>query len=396
MSQQLDPSDKTGSSSEPQPGQVSNERAAQTDLSKEQIDPEAAPQESSSATDPSGKMQSTSGSQPDQVSSEKVAEIEPSKEQNVLKAAPQEPSSPANDGNGGAGDTGSNQTGGSSASPASTEDTVAEQRALLMDALNIIYDARDTGYAQLVTWHNKSMWFVMLALLLIVGLGLYRNPIFLLLGALGGLLSRLSRVMRAANLPTDYGAFWTNLFLSPLYGALAAWSGILLVSMLVSVNVLGDTFGEIQWYPPITTTPAGTPATTLTTTASAASTSTALTSTSVAALPPGDSPAITQTVPPETGTVNSPPPQLSPTVAAGSTTTTGAAVTSSTATTTGTDNESEQDQGPASDQQFPNVFTLGLALLLGFAERLLPDVVDRLQSTVVTPSPSGSNGTKKS
>jgi hypothetical protein len=110
-----------------------------------------------------------------------------------------------------------------------------EQRALLEEFLAALYNARDASYARLLTLHNKAVW------LLLVGLGLamallyfapgLRNGLCLgtglLLGFLGGFLSRLLRVVATDRLPTDYGAYWVPLFLAPVLGALGAVGGVL-------------------------------------------------------------------------------------------------------------------------------------------------------------------------
>ncbi|WP_460362612.1 hypothetical protein [Thermus antranikianii] len=111
------------------------------------------------------------------------------------------------------------------------------RKALLQDFLADLYDARDSRYAQLLTLHNKATYLFWLGLVLVLGI-LYLwlkekdqwdgsfHPLFLFLAGLGGgLLSRLIRVVKTARLPTDYGAYWVPLFLSPLLGGLAALLG---------------------------------------------------------------------------------------------------------------------------------------------------------------------------
>jgi hypothetical protein len=123
-----------------------------------------------------------------------------------------------------------------------------EQRALLEEFLAALYDARDTSYARLLTLHNKAVW------LLLVGLGLTMALVYfapellnglclgtgLLLGFLGGFLSRLLRVVATKKLPTDYGAYWVPLFLAPVLGALGAVGGYLVFSSLMEAKVLGE------------------------------------------------------------------------------------------------------------------------------------------------------------
>ena len=63
-------------------------------------------------------------------------------------------------------------------------------RALLVEALTLIYEGTDTGFYQLASWHNKMMWLVGCALLFMFALAItLGNAVLLLLGAVGGLLS---------------------------------------------------------------------------------------------------------------------------------------------------------------------------------------------------------------
>lgn len=84
----------------------------------------------------------------------------------------------------------------------------------------------------------------------LVGVDPDRGVLFLV-GAIGGLLSRLSRSLERNDVPTDYGASWTTLFLSPVAGALGAWAGILLSALAVELNVLSETFKDL-WCCPFT------------------------------------------------------------------------------------------------------------------------------------------------
>jgi hypothetical protein len=76
-----------------------------------------------------------------------------------------------------------------------------------------------------------------------------QHSILLLVGATGGLISRLSRSLDRKAVPTDYGASWTTLFLSPVAGALAAWAGILIAELAAKAQVLGATFNA-NWNDP--------------------------------------------------------------------------------------------------------------------------------------------------
>jgi hypothetical protein len=87
-------------------------------------------------------------------------------------------------------------------------------RALLAEALAALYEHGDRAYFELASWHSKMMWLVGSALLLIFALAAtLQNAVLLLLGAVGGLLSRLARTVSSADTANDYGATWGALFL---------------------------------------------------------------------------------------------------------------------------------------------------------------------------------------
>jgi hypothetical protein len=120
-------------------------------------------------------------------------------------------------------------------------------RALLYEALGFLYDRADTNFASMQSWQNKTVFLVGCGLLLIISLGaaLGHEPLFLM-GAAGGLLSRLARALFREDVPIDYGASWTSLFLSPIVGALMGWAGVLLVILGVEFNVLGSAL-KVDW-----------------------------------------------------------------------------------------------------------------------------------------------------
>jgi hypothetical protein len=119
--------------------------------------------------------------------------------------------------------------------------------ALLGEVLALVYEQRDREFTVLVTWHNKALWLIYVTLALILAASWLGGAQVLLVGAVGGLLSRLGRVHRATNLPTDYGAYWTTLFFSPLVGALAAWGGFLLLAAFreLGIQILGNGLPKI-------------------------------------------------------------------------------------------------------------------------------------------------------
>ena len=129
-------------------------------------------------------------------------------------------------------------------------ETLGRWQALLAEALVLIDGDVDDRFYQTTGWHNKLIWLVGCGLLLLVGLGLvFENGVLLLVGAVGGLLSRLQRTIEKADVPTDYGATWGALFLSPLTGALTAWGGILLIVLGVNLNIFGTAL-NLLWNDP--------------------------------------------------------------------------------------------------------------------------------------------------
>lgn len=136
-----------------------------------------------------------------------------------------------------------------------TDKTVADElalRALLVEALTYLNDQIDNDFAQLVGWQTKAVWLAGVGCTLLVVLGFAAgNSVLFIAGATGGYLSRLARSLKRADVPTDYGASWTTLFLSPIVGALSGWFGILLLAVLSRFQVLGEAFRSIQWNCPL-------------------------------------------------------------------------------------------------------------------------------------------------
>jgi hypothetical protein len=72
--------------------------------------------------------------------------------------------------------------------------------------------------------------------------------LFLLGGAVGGILSRLAHVLRLGASPSERSVSWMAMFLSPLVGALTGWSGCLLLLAGHSLKlVLGDVTPTQLW-----------------------------------------------------------------------------------------------------------------------------------------------------
>jgi hypothetical protein len=72
-------------------------------------------------------------------------------------------------------------------------------------------------------------------LAVLAGLG---YGVVLVAGAIGGLVSRMQRLVFSTRIPITYGSSWAPLFCAPILGALAAWAGLVLISLLQTTGVL--------------------------------------------------------------------------------------------------------------------------------------------------------------
>jgi hypothetical protein len=134
---------------------------------------------------------------------------------------------------------------------------IERMKALLNEALGFLYNRTDNNFSSLISWQNKTVWLIGCSLLLIVSLSAaLQHEVFFLVGATGGLLSRLSRSLQRADVPTDYGASWTTLFLSPVVGALGGWCGVLLIALASEWNVVGSAL-KVNWSNPYSTVALG-------------------------------------------------------------------------------------------------------------------------------------------
>jgi hypothetical protein len=114
-----------------------------------------------------------------------------------------------------------------------------EARCFLEQSLHLLYRVEGESDQKSRTWNNRITWLILCSLVLIFLLSaLVGNPSLFLLGATGGFLSRLGQIRQRKGIVTDYGVYWTTLFISPLIGALAGWAGVLTASVLVK-DLLG-------------------------------------------------------------------------------------------------------------------------------------------------------------
>jgi Carboxypeptidase regulatory-like domain len=128
------------------------------------------------------------------------------------------------------------------------------RRKLLSQAKAMILGDRDQSFIALTDWQNKATWLTLVAWILMVVLGAIEgNVILFVAGAAGGLLSRMMRSIGKPEFAIDHGASWSTLFLSPLFGALNAWFGVGLITVLASskVQALGPLFSLVRWDHPL-------------------------------------------------------------------------------------------------------------------------------------------------
>jgi hypothetical protein len=124
------------------------------------------------------------------------------------------------------------------------------RRQLLVEATSYVYYADENDFAELTSWQNKSFWLTLVGVILIAAVGVAEGHAALFIaGGVGGFLSRLTRELKRADVPTDYGASWSSLFLSPVAGAISGWFGVALVMLLTdpTVGVLGGPLKVINW-----------------------------------------------------------------------------------------------------------------------------------------------------
>ena len=125
--------------------------------------------------------------------------------------------------------------------------SVQYMQALLSQALKLVYEGREQSYELIFSWTNKVFALLFIAPVVLLAIaGTSSNAILILMGLAGGLVSRLLRGARGTEIPHDYGASWTTLFMSPIYGAFAGWFGVLILAALKNLGVLGDAL-KLDW-----------------------------------------------------------------------------------------------------------------------------------------------------
>jgi hypothetical protein len=102
--------------------------------------------------------------------------------------------------------------------------------------LAVVFDSRDTAYEEAAEVYRKTLWLALIGAVAIIALGaaVDQGHVFFLVGAVGGLMSRLTRILSRRPRANDYGASWSTLILAPIAGGLAGWLGVVLTEALAS------------------------------------------------------------------------------------------------------------------------------------------------------------------
>jgi hypothetical protein len=111
-------------------------------------------------------------------------------------------------------------------------------RAYLDELLGEIYEASNGNATQLSGLYNRATWVILVSLLPLAVLAGLGYGVLLVAGAIGGLVSRMQRLVFSTRIPITYGSSWAPLFCAPVLGALAAWAGLVLISLLQTAGVL--------------------------------------------------------------------------------------------------------------------------------------------------------------
>jgi hypothetical protein len=111
-------------------------------------------------------------------------------------------------------------------------------RAYLDELLGEIYEASNGNAIQLAGLYNRATWVILVALLPLAVLAGLGYGVVMVAGAIGGLVSRMQRLVFSTRIPVTYGSSWAPLFCAPVLGALAAWAGLVLISLLQTAGVL--------------------------------------------------------------------------------------------------------------------------------------------------------------
>ena len=90
-------------------------------------------------------------------------------------------------------------------------------RAYLDEILGEIYEASNGNAIQLAGLYNRATWVILVALLPLAVLAGSGYGVLLLAGAIGGLVSRMQRLVFSTRIPITYGSSWAPLFCAPAW-----------------------------------------------------------------------------------------------------------------------------------------------------------------------------------
>lgn len=139
--------------------------------------------------------------------------------------------------------------------PHEAEAREARLRTLTIEAFQIIASAESTRLEHAAESQRRTVWLSCVGLMVVLIIGLLGRRTLLLFGALGGFLAPLTTIWQRAepsqSVTDKYTTSWGLLLLSPVAGALAAISGLLLLRFLADpdINVMGEVFRK-SWDSP--------------------------------------------------------------------------------------------------------------------------------------------------
>lgn len=124
-----------------------------------------------------------------------------------------------------------------------------EFQILHANALGVLHRLEISEFARILKWHRKVLWITVSGLILLVLLAVFlQNGELMIVGAAGAYLSRLTRIIRRADAqPEDVSSYWTNLLLGPLLGALAAYGGVLLLTVFNQLELAGSALSGVNF-----------------------------------------------------------------------------------------------------------------------------------------------------
>lgn len=117
----------------------------------------------------------------------------------------------------------------------------------LVAALKTKHDEQDSEYEQAASVQRRAFFLVvLLAAAIPLVVAMWSMALVVLLGAVGGVLSRAVWMMRDEQpAATDYGLHWSALFLAPAVGAVCAASGLVLIAGMGSLGIAEDKFAAV-------------------------------------------------------------------------------------------------------------------------------------------------------